>query len=296
MARVYFYAGDSMKYFVLFILASYMIFGHHINQANAETIAHVKVITAKEQLLLDIFKLAVSKAAPATVFSPSASLMTASRAMEELKAGGIDVFWAGVTPELEESLRPVYIPVLKGLLGHRVFIIKKGNQALFDNINNLNDLKKRKAGQGITWGDTKVLKGANIPVATTLKYNNLFRMLEGNRFDYFPRAVHEPWSEVVSRPVLNLTVEKRILLIYPFAMYFFVEKDNKRLHDIIYKGMEMAIVDGSFDRLFFSNQLIKDAMQKSNLKERVVIRIPNLGMSRKTPFDRKEFWLDINNL
>jgi hypothetical protein len=285
-----------MKYFMLFILASYMFFGKHINLANASTIVHVKVDSAKEQLLLDIFKMAVSKSAPGSVFSPTESLMTATRAVEELKTGGINVFWAGVTPKLEETFRPIYIPVLKGLLGHRIFIIKKGKQSLFDNINNLSDLKALKAGQGKTWGDTKVLKAADIPTATTLKYNNLFRMLEGDRFDYFPRAVHEPWSEVVSRPELNLTVEKRILLIYPFAMYFFVEKDNKRLHDIINEGLELAIKDGSFDRLFFSNQLIKDAMQNSNLKERVVIRIPNSDMSPKTPFDRKDFWLDINKL
>jgi hypothetical protein len=281
---------------MLFILASYMFFGQYINLANAGTIAHVKVDSAKEQLLLDIFKMAVSKAAPGTVFIPTESLMTATRAVEELKTGGINVFWAGVTPKLEETFRPIYIPVLKGLLGHRIFIIKNGKQSLFDNINNLSDLKALKAGQGKTWGDTKVLKDADIPTATTLKYNNLFRMLEGDRFDYFPRAVHEPWSEVVSRPELNLTVEKRILLIYPFAMYFFVEKDNKRLHDIINEGLELAIKDGSFDRLFFSNQLIKDAMQNSNLKERVVIRIPNSDMSPKTPYDRKEFWLDINKL
>ena len=281
---------------MLFILASYMFFGQHINLANAGTITHVKVDSAKEQLMLDILKMAVSKAAPDTVFNHSDSLMTATRATEELKTGGINVFWAGVTPKLEETFRPIYIPVLKGLLGHRIFIIKKGTQSLFDNINTLSDLKVLKAGQGSTWGDTRVLKGADIPTATTLKYNNLFRMLEGDRFDYFPRAVHEPWSEVVSRPELNLTVEKRILLIYPFAMYFFVEKDNKRLHDMINQGFELAIKDGSFDRLFFSNQLIKDVMQNSNLKKRVVIRIPNSDMSPKTPYDRKEFWLDINKL
>ena len=186
--------------------------------------------------------------------------------------------------------------MLKGLLGHRIFIIKKENQALFDNIKTLDDLKRLKAGQGTEWGDTQILKSASIPVITTLKYPNLFLMLEGGRFDYFPRALHEPWSEVEERPELNLTIEKHIMLVYPFAMYFYVAKDNQALHDKLYQGFEMAISDGSFDQLFFNNQLIKDALNKTNIKNRTVIKIPNPAMHPDTPIDRKEFWLDPTSL
>jgi hypothetical protein len=181
------------------------------------------------------------------------------------------------------------------MLGHRIFIIEKGKQHLFDNIQDLDDLKSLKAGQGTTWGDTQVLLGAKIPTVTTLKYHNLFPMLEGDRFDYFPRAIHEPWSEIEWQKDLNLTVEERVLLVYPFAMYFFVAKDNKKLHDLIYKGFETAIQDGSYDKLFYSNPLIKDALNRTKISERVVIRIPNPSMGPKTPFDREEFWLDLEN-
>lgn len=40
-------------------------------------------------------------------------------------------------------------------------------------------------------------------------------LLDGSRFDYFPGAVHEPWSEVASYPDLELQVEENLLLIYP---------------------------------------------------------------------------------
>ena len=58
----------------------------------------------------------------------------------------------------------------------------------------------------------------------------------------------------------------------------------------------MAINDGSFDKLFLNNQMIKDALQKTNLKNRNVIRIDNPNMHPDTPVDRPEFWLDITNL
>lgn len=263
---------------------------------SAQTLTHMKINDEKEQILLDILKLSISKVDKTITFKAMTEGMTSIRLVKELNAGQLDVYWAGVTPEYEETLLPIHIPVLKGMLGHRIFIIEQGKQPLFNNINNLQDLKKLKAGQGRTWGDTQALLGAGIPTITTMHYHNLFHMLEGDRFDYFPRAIHEPWSEVTSRPELNLEIEKRILLIYPFAMYFYVSKDNPELHDLIYKGMEIAIADGSYDKLFYSSTLVKDALKKSNLKDRVVIRIDNPVMGPKTPFDRKEFWLDIENL
>ena len=86
------------------------------------------------------------------------------------------------------------------------------------------------------------------------------------------------------------------MLVYPFAMYFFVKKDNQALHDKIYKGFEMAIKDGSFDTLFLNNQGIKDALIKTNIKNRTVIKVPNPAMHPDTPIDRKEFWLDTSTL
>ena len=109
----------------------------------------------------------------------------------------------------------------------------------------LEDLKKFSAGPGRFWGDTQILKANQIPVVTPVKYHNLFPMLEGGRFDYFPRAVHEPWNEVVANKELNLKVEYNLLLVYPFAMYLFVSKQDRALHDKIYQGLELAIQDAN---------------------------------------------------
>ncbi|WP_432455065.1 MULTISPECIES: substrate-binding periplasmic protein [unclassified Agarivorans] len=255
-----------------------------------------KVEGDKELLIFSILKLALSKSSPELSFNQANEEMTESRLINEVIAGNIDVIWGGASTANEEQMRVVRIPVLKGLLGHRIFIIRNGDQHRFDNIKNLSDLKQLKAGQGTFWGDTQVLKTANIPTVTTIKYNNLFPMLEGGRYDYFPRAVHEPWSEVKGHQELNLTVEKNLMLIYPFAMYFYVGKNNQQLHDLIYKGFEMAIEDGSFDTLFFNHPMIKAVLEQANLGPRIRIHIDNPYMHQDTPTDRPEFWLDINKL
>ncbi|WP_391091833.1 diguanylate cyclase [Vibrio sp. NH-UV-68] len=264
--------------------------------AHADTVTVRKVEGLKEEIVFDILKLALSKTRPDVQFTTATEEYNEARLMEEVIAGNIDVMWAGAAPDKEEKMLTVRIPILKGLLGHRIFIIRQEDQARFASIQTLSQLKAFDAGQGTFWGDTKVLKAAQIPTITTIKYANLFPMLEGGRFDYFPRAVHEPWSEVDSRPELNLTIDKNVMLVYPFAMYFFVSPNNQTLHDYIYNGFEMAIQDGSFDVLFFNHPMIKEVLAKANLRERTVFRIPNPYMHEKTHFDRKEFWLDVSKL
>lgn len=263
---------------------------------HADTITIRKVEGQKEEIVFDILKLALSKTRPDVQFNTLRQDYNEARLMGEVIAGNIDVMWAGAAPDKEEKMLTVRIPILKGLLGHRIFIIRQEDKAKFDSIRTLSGLKAYSAGQGTFWGDTKVLQAAQIPTITTIKYANLFPMLEGGRFDYFPRAVHEPWSEVDSRPELNLTIDENVMLVYPFAMYFFVNPNNQALHDDIYNGFEMAIQDGSFDDLFFNHPMIKDVLEKANLKNRTILRVPNPYMHDETPYNRKEFWLDVSKL
>lgn len=269
---------------------------HSLHSISAEPFRINKVVGEKEELMFSVLKLVMSKVDPDTTFVQNEQELNTARAIGAVESKKLDVMWGGSTSTYEDKMLPIRIPALKGLLGHRIFIIRASDQEKFNQIHSLEDLKKLDAGLGKLWGDTKVMKLADIPTVTTMKYPNLFLMLEGGRFDYFPRALHEPWVEVKSRPELNLAIEKHLMLIYPFAQYFYVEKSNKSLHDKIYKGFEMAIADGSYDKLFFNHPMIKDVLEQANLKQRTVIRIKNATMHPDTPFDRKEFWLDLDNL
>jgi len=283
---IYKWIGNLLIFVSLFIAIS----------AQSKDIVIGKVEGESNTLVLDILTLIQKKSDPQGSIKQLPESMPEQRLIDGIKLGDVDLMWAGASPRLEDQLLTIRIPLFKGLLGHRIFIIKKEHQSLFDDVETLEQLKQLSGGQGTFWGDTKVLKDAQLPIITTLKYPNLFYMLEGERFDYYPRAVHEPWGEVASRPELNLAVEKNILLVYPFAMYLYVKKENQALHDQLYKGFEMAIADGSFDELFLNSQMVKDALQKTNLKNRKVIRIDNSNMHPDTPVNRPEFWLDLTNL
>jgi len=252
----------------------------------------------KEELALNILKLALESAPGDETyrFRSVPEFLSEGRLVQTLEDGDIDVAWAGTQREYEQRLRPIRVPIFKGLLGHRIFIIRQGDQPRFDRVQDLADLREIPGGQGRYWGDTEILKHSGLNIVTTSKYENLFPMLEGGRFDYFPRAVHEPWSEVRSRPELNLTVEERILLIYPLPMYVFVNKRDQALARAIEQGLRSAIEDGSFDEFFFNQPIIKNALEQAQLSQRRVFRIPNPNLSPETPLDEEQLWLDIADL
>ena len=260
----------------------------------AQDLAHPQDDRRYNQLIIDILKLALSKTAPDTHLVGVDS--TLNRLVLQIENGQLNIFWTGATKEYQNTLQAIKIPILKGLLGYRIFIIRQGEQKRFDSVLNLEDLKRLYAGQVDTWGDTSVLLENNIPLVTTNKFDNLFSMLSGKRFDYLPRAIYEPWIEIDDYSKQDLTVEKNILLVYPFAMYFFVSKDNLKLAELIEEGFNIAIDDGSYDKLFFNNRIIKDSLAKAKLAGRKIFYLKNSNMPEDSPLDVAKYWIDVEKL
>ncbi len=204
----------------------------------------------------------------------------------------LEVVWYATTNDLEERLLPIRIPIYRGLLGYRVLMIKKGTQHKFDGIKTKEDLRRVSLGQGRFWADTNVLTANNLNVVKVLKYEGLFYMLDGDRFDAFPRGVHEPWSEIQRYPKLALDVEQNLLVSYTNPFYFFVNKSNHKLAQDIERGLRIAIEDGSYDKYFFNDPTVKDVINKANLKNRRIIHLDNPSLPKNTPLDDKSLWFD----
>lgn len=260
---------------------------------SAEILRHNKLNSAKEEYQFGLLKLALSYSSTKYEFSESPVYMSQDKLVSDLDSNKVDVAWMGTSAKYEEDFLPIRIPLFKGLLGHRIFLIRRGEQSRFDNIRSIEDLSRLKAGQGASWTDAKIMKQAGLNVVTTAKYNNLFYMLEGSRFDYFPRSVYSPWGEMAKKPELPLQVEKGIILIYPLPAYIFVSSQNIRLKNEIESGLLKAIEDGSFDDYFYSHPMINEGLSNSNLKDRLVLRVPNNLMHKDTPIDDKRLWFDI---
>ena len=204
------------------------------------------------------------------------------------------VIWTMTDKTREQQMRPIRIPLFKGLFGYRVLLIRKGEQVRFDNVTGLTDLAKLLAGQGTHWPDTDIMLHNGLRVTTSETTESLFRMLSARRFDYFPRGISEAWFELMQRNEKNLVVEENLLLYYPTAMYYFVNKDNEALAKRIESGLETLIDNGKFDQFFYNHPRINTGVEK--LQRRKILRMENPFLPEETPVDNPRYWIDLSSM
>ena len=221
--------------------------------------------------------------------------LTADRALDRLRSGAIDVFWQATSKEKEQEYHPIRFPIMKGLLGLRVCIIHRDNQARFNNIVKLADLATVSLGQGRNWTDTSILTANGLEVVKVTKYRSLFHMVDGGRFDGFPRGILEAWVEVMDNKDLDLAVEKSLLLAYKMPFYLYVTKTNALLGDKIKEGLDRALENGDFDRFFYAEEMVKTGLSLSNFRNRNVIYLDNPTLPAETPLDNEAYWFDVEN-
>lgn len=65
---------------------------------------------------------------------------------------------------------------------------------------------------------------------------------------------------------------------------------------MLLSGLEKAIEDGSFDEVFYNHPMIRSAVEKNKIAQRITMRIDNPVMHPETPTSRPELWLDIQRL
>jgi len=207
--------------------------------------------------------------------------MFQNRALVEIKSNrNLSVTWTMTSKQREQELSPIRIPLLRGLGGYRIFLIKEGQQERFSHIRREKQLKKLFAGQGHDWPDSFILTDNNYQLVTGPGHATLFNMLQHGRFDYMPRALHEPWNEV--EMFEGLEVEKSLALHYPSPYYFFVSNDNPKLKDRIEVGLRKAEANGSFQRLFDTHPVTKNMLAAAQLDTRKVFKLKNSFMSVET--------------
>ena len=236
-------------------------------------VKHQFIESSKDRLVLSLLKLSLSKTSQDICYSGLNDDVSSARESSLVSQNEMDVYWAGASPSQHQQNTPIRQAIFKGILGHRLFVIRQGEQYKFDKVDSLHQLKKLVAGQGSFWGDTKVLKAAGLPVITSTRGRRLWDMLAQGRFDYLPLAVHEPWNDIEIRPNHKLMVEENLMLVYPMALYFYVNTENNKLYELISKGMNKANSDGSYDEVLLKSQIMQKTARYANIDKRKVIFI-----------------------
>lgn len=231
----------------------------------------------RSEYFVRVLDLALSRSGADYRLQAHALQMPKSRALMQLERhDGVDVVWAVSTADREHALRPIRVPIDKGLLGWRLLLINKSAPPDFDHVRTLEQLRQFTAGQGHDWPDAAILASNGIPLELSADYEGLFRMLQARRFDFFPRSVAEIWDEQARHAGMDFQVERSLALHYPACIYFFVNRSDPELARDIERGLQRAIADGSFDALF--ERFHGELLQRARLNERTVIELKNPGL------------------
>lgn len=271
-----------LKFLIIFLLPLHSSFATTI-------VRHIQPVSDKDSrnhYFVEMLKLAMDKTTETHGPYKLAQVrvkMNQSRAIALLTSNTIlDVVWTMTSSERESLMRPVRVPLLKGLLGHRIFIIRQGEEQRFASITDFHALQTLTAGQGHDWPDTHILRANGITVKDAADYEGLFFMLANNRFDYFPRGANEPYSEVAARPDLNLMVEENLLIRYPAPIFFFTNDKNQHLAERLQTGLSLATEDGSFNNLFYNHPSTKKIFSQAQMENRRIFELSNPLLTKET--------------
>ncbi|WP_158589107.1 type 2 periplasmic-binding domain-containing protein [Alginatibacterium sediminis] len=210
----------------------------------------------------------------------------------DLADGVIDILWTATHLELEEKMTAIYFPIFRGAFGMRVGIVPRSQQNKLAGVKSLSDLQQFSVCSGKTWADTFILEANGIKISKSLNYPNIFYMVEADRCDYFARGITEPWSEVASRPELDLVVDSNIMLRYQMPMLFFVKKGNTQLANHFTEILMQMFEDGSYDKLFFADESVNLALEMGKLQDRVIIDLKNPNNSPRIGQIPEQLWFD----
>ncbi|CAH2799083.1 MAG: FIG00462132: hypothetical protein [uncultured Paraburkholderia sp.] len=258
-------------------------------------IVHPRIRTGGEvhaAFALAVLDLAMKTANATYTIREADVAMERGRALAELADGSsINLLWTSMDSRAESGLNVVHIPMHRGLIGYRLFVIRKDRQAEFDRVQNLADLQRLRAGQGLGWVDTDILRDAGLKVETS-STDTLLAMTRAGRIDYYPRGLIEAFPEMEARGETGpeLTVEKRLLLKYR-SDFLYVGRRDPALASTIERGFAGAYKNGSYMRLFNSHPYIQNALAQVDLRKRTMIKLDNRYLSaadRKIP---AEYWM-----
>jgi hypothetical protein len=181
----------SVVFFSVFIAKSYAV----------DVIKHNGLdesLADNKNYFIDVLQLAIDKSTSQS--GPAKRLvvdipMEQQRQLKSLDDNILDVMWAMTSIHLEKDALPVRIPLLKGLLGYRVLVVRKDQQQAFSAITQLSQLKQLTAVQGFGWSDVQILQDNGFKVEVSSWYDTIYKSLNSGFYDYFPRSVLEVGAE-----------------------------------------------------------------------------------------------------
>ncbi|WP_394130682.1 hypothetical protein [Shewanella maritima] len=209
--------------------------------------------------------------------------MSRDRTLKELTEGqNINVVAEVSTQQWNKQLLSVQLPIRKGILGYRIFIIRKDTEFEFSQLHTLAQLQTFPTGTISTWSIHSTLQQAGFQLIDGSSYSGLFHMLQKGRFDSFSRGINEAYKEMqyYQPKYTDLMVEPTLLLKVPLFSYFYISPNTPHIAKRIESGLNSLIANGKFDALFFQEHCSALINSQMHLRRTFEISSPHISESQ----------------
>lgn len=190
---------------------------------------------------------------------------------------GVDIFGtvAGNTKLANEQKILIPLPLMKGLLGYRILIIRAADKGKFAGVKTPAQLQKLRMGIPSTWADAELFRQNGYAVEEKGSFDDLFTRLENKEFDYVTFGANEVTGVFNARAAKSgkLIVDSTLLVFYPFPLVFYVNPDNKVLAERVTKGLQIISGNGELDAIF--NRHFAADLTAVKLPARTMITLKN---------------------
>ena len=215
--------------------------------------------------------------------------MTDSRALIELSVpeGQVDVVVGMPSPERDEKLLRVPVPLYKGLFGMRLLVVRRGEAGRWIGVRDLAGLRQFQLLQGADWPDTSVLKANGLRVRTAAKVPQLYEMLLRGEGDAFPRSATEAAGEVVWQEQ-RVEMVPGLMLRYRTDLFFYVRRGDSVLAKQLERGLLALARTGALDRMLLEHHA--EDLRNAALHGRVVIELQTPGGTKVSSQEARRLW------
>lgn len=204
-------------------------------------------------------------------------LLPHRRAINYLETGKVSLFWMFHSKQRDKEYIPIHINLTNNLVGRRLLFIKKSEQHLYDQVNNLNDFRQLKlvGGMGKNWYDVQVWQLNNLLYKEKEgNWSTIFtRMSIDTGINYFSRGINEIIVESRQHPELD--IEKRLALIIDRDFRFYLSKKGSKAvsqyKEVISEALQIAENTGLINKLV-KKYWAKD-LEQLNFDDRIDIHL-----------------------
>lgn len=193
------------------------------------------------------------------------------------RTGGFDIFGtvAGNPKLAAEEKTIIPRPLMKGLLGYRVLIVRAAERDKFATMTSAAELQQLRLGIPLGWADAELFRHNGFEVVEAGSFDDLFARQLAQAFDYTAFGANEV-EEVFAQkavPVGGLLQDESMVIYYPFPLVFYVNPNNPELALRIDQGLQVIARTGELDRIF--ERHFGSLVEGLNLRKRRLIRLDN---------------------